>query len=75
MTLYSVVGTMKDMTKTGGIKVRLDAQDRARLEALAEHYALTIGAVVRMLAKREVDALGLRLPKTRHAKSGARGRR
>ena len=65
---------MKDMTKTGGIKVRLDAQDRARLEALAEHYALTIGAVVRMLAKREVDALGL-LSKTPKRKSATRGRR
>ena len=54
-------GYVCHVAKLGGIKVRLDEVDRARLEAIAEHYALTIGAAVRMLAKREVDSLRLRV--------------
>ena len=56
------------MTKDAEIKMRLDDTDRARLDALAEHYEISIAAVVRMLAKREVEHLGLKVKGRRGSK-------
>ena len=53
------VTPMPDMNKEESLRMRIDAADRARLDALADHYALPVSAVVRMLAKRDADALGI----------------
>ncbi len=49
----SCPGRMKDKT----INVRLDANDVARLEELAAHYALSASSVIRMLLKKAHDEL------------------
>jgi len=59
------------MTKDTSITLRLDATERARLDALAAHYEIGISAVVRSLAKREVERLGL-MPRSGAKKKGAR---
>lgn len=51
---------MTVMTKDAVITMRLDDTDRARLDALAKHYEISMSQVVRMLAKREVEKLGLK---------------
>jgi antitoxin component of RelBE/YafQ-DinJ toxin-antitoxin module len=50
---------MSGMTKDALLQVRIDEVDRARLKALAEHYELSVGGVIRFLAKREAEKLGL----------------
>ncbi len=47
--------------------MRLSVEERARLEAVAAHYGLTAAEVIRMLAKRECDAMALK-EKEREAK-------
>jgi len=39
------------------VKVRLSDEDRGRLDRLVAHYALNPSALVRMLIKREADAV------------------
>jgi predicted DNA-binding protein len=39
--------------------IRLSPEEDTRLDALAEHYGLNPAAVIRMLIKRDFDALGL----------------
>jgi len=41
------------------LNIRLSEDEAARLDALADHYGINVAAVIRMLAKREADALGL----------------
>ncbi len=38
-------------------KLRLDAQDRQRLDALAEHYSAPAATVLRILIKKEFDSM------------------
>ena len=45
------------MTRTQQMNIRMSAAEEARLQRVAEHYALTPTAVLRMLVKRECDAL------------------
>jgi predicted DNA-binding protein len=45
------------MTKDQNFKMRLDERDRERLETLAEHYSVPAASVVRILLKREADAI------------------
>ncbi len=45
------------------VNVRMSRQEADRLEKLAAHYELTAGALIRMLLKREADAL-LRPPRS-----------
>ena len=56
------------MPKEQAYKIRLDDADRARLDALAAHYAIPVAAVLRMLVKRDADALGLQVKPTKRAK-------
>jgi predicted DNA-binding protein len=37
--------------------IRFSEEEKARLDLLAKHYGLTAAGVLRMLLKREVDAL------------------
>jgi len=48
------------MAKDQMFKLRLDAEDRARLDRIAEHYATSHAASIRMLLKREDDAISTR---------------
>jgi hypothetical protein len=41
--------------------IRFTDEENARLEALARHFSLPASGVIRMLLKREADALGLTL--------------
>ena len=50
------------MQQTDGIRdklftMRMSAEETERLEAVAEHYALSAAGLLRMLVKREFDAL------------------
>lgn len=56
------------MTKDRPITMRMDDTDRARLDAISQHYELSLSAVVRMLAKREVEKLGLKVKGRRDSK-------
>lgn len=47
------------MPKELMFKLRLDETDRARLAALAEHYSAPAATVIRMLVKRDADAVGI----------------
>jgi hypothetical protein len=49
-----------DVSKESVIRFRADADDRRRLDALAEHYAVTPSTLLRMLLKKEHDALDRR---------------
>jgi predicted DNA-binding protein len=56
------------MAKGLVFKMRLDEQDRERLNVLAEHYSAPAATVVRILVKEKVDALAreaLETPKSR----------
>lgn len=44
---------------------RLSDAERARLDGLSRHYGLASGEVLRMLVKREADALGVVVPTKR----------
>ena len=48
--------------------IRMNEDETARLEMLAEHYGLTAAGVVRMLLKREADTIA------REREENARGR-
>jgi antitoxin component of RelBE/YafQ-DinJ toxin-antitoxin module len=48
-----------EMAKDTMLRVRLDDDDRARLELLAKHYAVSASTVVRMLIKRDADGVAL----------------
>lgn len=50
------------MAKDKLFNVRLDADDKERLEVLSKHYALPAANVIRMLIKRDFDAVGGRVP-------------
>jgi hypothetical protein len=45
------------MAKTLMFKLRLDGSDRQRLDVLAEHYSAPASTVLRILIKKEFDAL------------------
>ncbi|HKY39246.1 MAG TPA: hypothetical protein VJN18_25085 [Polyangiaceae bacterium] len=53
MKRYAADPTMREKQ----LNVRLSPEEAARLEAVAEHYSLSAAAVLRMLVKREHDAL------------------
>jgi antitoxin component of RelBE/YafQ-DinJ toxin-antitoxin module len=63
------------MVKDATFKMRLGHEDRERFDALAEHYAAPVATVLRMLAKRDADKLGLPAAKpkatARKARKGA----
>jgi len=45
-------------------KLRFDADDRARLDRIAAHYASSHAGAIRMLMKREDDAITAQLATT-----------
>lgn len=47
------------MAKQDVFRFQVDEEDRARLARLAKHYNLTPSAVVRMLVKRDDDAVSV----------------
>ena len=47
------------MAKTLMFKLRLDDADRERLDRVAEQYSAPAATVIRILIKKEFDALGL----------------
>lgn len=49
--------TANSMAKDLMFKLRLDEADRKRLEILSEHFSAPAATVVRMLVKREADAV------------------
>lgn len=51
------VATLADVAKDKLLTVRVSEDDMARLKQLADHYALNVSAVIRMLAKRAVDEI------------------
>ncbi len=48
-----------DTMRETQMNVRLTADEAARVAAVAEHYGLSGPNLVRMLIKREADALGI----------------
>lgn len=67
----------QSMPKDQMFKLRLNADDRARLDAVAAHYALNVAGVIRMLVKREHDAIvkdgaASKPTKPRSARKGAK---
>ncbi len=68
--MYAAESMPKDQT----FKLRLDAEDRKRLERVAEHYSLPVASLLRMLVKREDDALAREAAKAAAPKK-SRGRR
>jgi hypothetical protein len=50
------------MPKDKMFKLRLDDVERERLDAVAAHYALNVAGVIRMLVKREADAIAASAP-------------
>jgi len=59
--------TIGDLIKDHTFKLRLGSADRARLDALSEHYAAPVATVIRMLVKRDADKLGVVKPAKRKA--------
>ena len=53
----------ESMPKEKTFKLRLDEEDRERLDRLAAHYGLPVAAALRMLVKREADALARETPR------------
>jgi antitoxin component of RelBE/YafQ-DinJ toxin-antitoxin module len=47
------------MAKEITFKMRLDETDKARFDELAEHYGAPVATVIRMVMKRDADALGI----------------
>lgn len=41
--------------------IRMTDEERARAEAIAQHYGLNVAGAIRMLLKREADALKLKI--------------
>lgn len=52
--------------------LRVSAGEWARFEALAAHYGLSVASVVRMLVKRDADALGIAAEPPKPAKKPAK---
>ena len=55
--------------------IRMNAEESTRLESLATHYGLSAAGVVRMLLKREADAVGVTLPVAKSTKAKPRAKR
>ena len=47
----------RGMKRTLQINIRLSLEEEDRLDLLSEHYGVTCAAVIRLLLKRESDAL------------------
>lgn len=54
--------------------IRFSQAEFDRLDRIAEHYALSAAAVVRMLLKRETDMLDAQATATRRPKAAKRAR-
>ena len=52
--------------------MRMSDEEHARLDAVAKHFALNAAGVVRMLVKREFDALAIAVPEPKPAKKSKR---
>ena len=63
--------TMADKARDRLMTIRMSADERARLDALAAHLGVPASNVVRMLVKRESDAIGY-AAKTRGKESAKR---
>jgi len=56
------------MPKERRLNVRIGDEDHERLERVAAHYTLSVAGVIRMLAKREDDAIAMKRPPTKSRK-------
>ncbi len=52
-----------DMARDRQFNMRLSADEAHRLDALAGHYGLNAANLLRMLLKKEADAIGIGTPK------------
>lgn len=48
-----------DLVRAKTFNIRFSEEESERLDAVAEHYALTAAGVIRMLVKREADRIGM----------------
>jgi transposase len=51
-----------DPVRAKTFNIRFSDEEWTRLDAIASHYGITAAAVIRMLLKREEQALGLATP-------------
>ena len=51
-----------EVVRAKTFNIRFSEEELARLDRVAEHYALTAAGVIRMLVKREADALPAAAP-------------
>jgi antitoxin component of RelBE/YafQ-DinJ toxin-antitoxin module len=54
---------MLDLVKDQMLHVRIDERDRERLDAIAAHFEMSAGAVVRMLIRKAADEIEAPEPK------------
>lgn len=65
----------ESVPKQDVFRFQVDEEDRARLARLASHYNLTPSAVVRMLVKRDDDAVSASKPVPRAPDSATKARK
>lgn len=51
-----------DLVRAKTFNIRFSEEELARLDSVAEHYALTAAGVIRMLIKREADGIAAKAP-------------
>lgn len=51
-----------DLVRAKTFNIRFSQEELDRLEAVAQHYALTAAGLIRMLVKREADAIARDVP-------------
>ena len=51
-----------ELVRAKTFNIRFSEEELARLDLVAQHYALTAAGVIRMLVKREADAIAPKAP-------------
>lgn len=51
-----------ELVRAKTFNIRFSEEELARLDLVAQHYALTAAGVIRMLVKREADAIAPKVP-------------
>lgn len=52
--------------------IRMSDEESQRVEAVARHYGLNAAGVIRMLVKKEADAIGFKFDAPKPTKKGAK---
>jgi len=63
-----------ELVRAKTFNIRFSEEELARLDAVAQHYALTAAGVIRMLVKREADAIAAKVPPPPASKPRAKKR-